>query len=103
MADLPTNGATAFDLNLGDDALGIVLLVAEGKISAYHNACPHAGRRLDWAPGRFLIENDLLVCAAHGACFRMTDGCCVSGPCKGESLQKIAVIIEHDDIFLEKQ
>ena len=62
------------------------------QVRAWLNICPHAGRRLDWAPGKFLLSKDgLLVCAAHGASFELREGACVAGPCRGESLRAVAV------------
>ncbi len=61
-------------------------------VRAWLNICPHAGRRLDWAPGKFLLSREgLLVCAAHGASFELREGACVAGPCRGESLRAVAV------------
>ncbi|HRF54496.1 MAG TPA: Rieske (2Fe-2S) protein, partial [Aquimonas sp.] len=31
------------------------------------------------------------ICAAHGAAFAVRDGHCVSGPCRGQSLQSLNV------------
>jgi nitrite reductase/ring-hydroxylating ferredoxin subunit len=63
-----------------------------GAVRAWLNICPHAGRRLDWAPGRFLVSKEgLLVCAVHGAAFETVGGLCQAGPCRGESLRAVAV------------
>jgi nitrite reductase/ring-hydroxylating ferredoxin subunit len=59
-------------------------------VQVYANRCPHQGRRLDYAPDRFLIKDATLVCAAHGAVFGMADGLCLQGPCRGESLMPYA-------------
>ena len=60
-------------------------------LRAWRNECPHQGRRLDYVPGRFLLDRGRLVCAAHGACFELSDGRCVAGPCLGERLQPVAL------------
>jgi len=59
-------------------------------ILIYRNACPHLGVPLDWAPGRFLnADGTRLVCATHGAEFRIADGFCLRGPCRGQTLVRI--------------
>lgn len=74
---------------------------ATGGVRAWLNVCPHAGRRLDWAPGKFLRSKDgLLVCAVHGASFELQRGECVAGPCRGESLREVAVEVRGDEVFL---
>ena len=76
----------------GDAESLIVHRDATGEVRAWLNVCPHAGRRLDWAPGQFLRSKDgLLVCAVHGASFELQGGECVAGPCRGESLREVAV------------
>lgn len=69
------------------------------RVRAWLNICPHAGRRLDWAPGKFLLSKDgLLVCAVHGASFELREGACVAGPCRGESLRTVAVTVSDGAI-----
>lgn len=97
--DIADGGAIAVEnvLELGNS----VLLLRQGqRVFAYQNICPHAGKRLDWSPGKFLFDNGLLVCTAHGACFNIADGLCVSGPCRGESLSAVAIEIHCDEVRL---
>ena len=53
----------------------------------YRNLCPHSGGPLA-RPGEVPLSRDRahLVCAGHGALFRISDGLCIAGPCKGEHL-----------------
>jgi nitrite reductase/ring-hydroxylating ferredoxin subunit len=63
-----------------------------GAVRAYVNRCPHAGTELDWNPGEFRDETGLyLMCATHGALFEPGTGYCVAGPCRGASLEPLAV------------
>jgi nitrite reductase/ring-hydroxylating ferredoxin subunit len=74
---------------------------AGGAVRAWLNVCPHAGRRLDWAPGKFLRSKDgLLVCAVHGASFELQGGECVAGPCRGEALRAVAVHCADGEVRL---
>lgn len=76
-----------------DEAGGtLIVLRCNGQVQAYLNVCPHAGRPLNWAPGRFLYAHGQLVCAAHGASFRPEDGQCIGGPCRGDSLRRVPVV-----------
>jgi nitrite reductase/ring-hydroxylating ferredoxin subunit len=85
-----------------DGAPESLILVREGdRVDAFLNVCPHAGRRLDWAPGRFLLSRDgHLVCAAHGASFELPSGTCVAGPCRGDSLRRVDVVVDAGDVRL---
>ena len=70
---------------------GSVVVIRRGEQAyAYRNVCPHAGRLLNWAPGRFLFDKGRLVCAAHGAVFEVETGLCVDGPCRGSSLEAVS-------------
>ncbi len=71
------------------------------RVCAWINNCPHAHRRLDWAPGKFLKSKEgLLVCAVHGASFELTQGACVAGPCRGEHLREVAVEVRDGAVVL---
>ena len=70
-------------------------------VLAYANRCPHMYSTLETFPDRFLDEDrEHLVCSTHGARFRVADGLCVAGPCKGYSLEPIDVVIEGLEILL---
>lgn len=84
-------------------ASSIILCRTSDGYTAYLNVCPHAGRRLDWAPGQFLMTPEsLLVCAAHGASFELGNGECVAGPCRGETLLNVPIRVEGDFVYLEE-
>lgn len=95
--DIPEDGAHAVEA--GDAA--VLLTRVGGTVRAFHNVCPHAGRRLDWSPGRFLVEAGRIVCAAHGAMFDRVDGRCVAGPARGGGLTPVAVTLEDGDVLLD--
>ena len=89
---IPDGGFVEVGAVLDGDAESLVLHRDGDRVRAWFNVCPHAGRRLDWAPGQFLKSKDgLLVCAAHGASFELAGGLCVAGPCRGEALRPIDV------------
>ncbi|HET7267969.1 MAG TPA: Rieske (2Fe-2S) protein [Oleiagrimonas sp.] len=90
--------AIAVDVEL-DGVMESLIVVRRGPAAcAYLNVCPHAGRRLDWAPGKFLLKDGILVCAVHGASFQTGDGVCVGGPCRGESLREVPVTVNADGV-----
>ena len=78
----------------------LLLLRRGGDVRGFYNVCPHAGRALNWAPGRFLVEQGLLICSAHGAAFRVPDGACVSGPCRGQSLREVPLRLDDGAVYL---
>ena len=86
---------------LDGDAESLVLFRQGAQVRAWLNVCPHAGRRLDWAPGQFLKSREgLLVCAAHGASFELDGGLCVAGPCRGDALRPVAVEVRDGQVWL---
>ncbi len=67
---------------------GLILVRRGGRVYAYDNRCPHTGAPLDWTPGHFLdATGEHILCALHGARFRIEDGACLGGPCRGEGLR----------------
>ena len=72
-----------------------------GKPRAFVNRCPHLGTELDWNPGEFFdIAGVYLVCSTHGAIFEPATGLCVAGPCRGASLEPLAVREQGGQVFL---
>ena len=83
------------------DAESLILYRERQQVHAWLNVCPHAGRRLDWAPGQFLRgKQGELVCAVHGASFALPQGLCVGGPCLGQSLAPVALEVRDGAVFL---
>ncbi|HDS1139363.1 TPA: Rieske (2Fe-2S) protein [Stenotrophomonas maltophilia] len=83
------------------DAESLVLYRDGVQVRAFLNICPHAGRRLDWAPGQFLKSREgHLVCAAHGASFTLDSGDCIAGPCKGDRLRAVPVDVRDGQVYL---
>jgi nitrite reductase/ring-hydroxylating ferredoxin subunit len=65
------------------------------------NSCPHIGTPLDWMPDRFLsADGSRIVCATHGAEFRITDGECLRGPCFGERLERVVIQIKDGTVYV---
>ncbi len=92
--DLPDGGLLEIEAEIDGVAESLILHRKGDSVRAWLNICPHAGRRLDWAPGKFLTSKDgLLVCAAHGASFELGAGACVAGPCRGDSLRAVEVAL----------
>ena len=86
---------------LNGDAESLILYRDGQQVRAWLNVCPHAGRRLDWAPGKFLKSKEgHLVCAAHGASLVLVNGDCIAGPCRGDSLRRVAVEIRDGQVVL---
>lgn len=101
LAHLADGGFAEAEALLGNDAESLLLYRDGDAVRAWLNVCPHAGRRLDWAPGQFLKSRDgLLVCAAHGASFELLNGLCTAGPCRGESLRAVPVVVRDGAVFL---
>ena len=98
---LPDGAFAEVEAVIEGDAESLVLYRDGDAVRAWLNICPHAGRRLDWAPGEFLRSKDgLLVCAAHGASFELGGGECVAGPCRGEALRAVPVVVRNGAVFL---
>ena len=99
--ELPDGGLAEAEAVLAGDAESLILHRDGDAVRAWLNVCPHAGRRLDWAPGQFLLSRDgLLVCAAHGASFELEQGSCVAGPCRGDALRAVPVEVHDGQVWL---
>jgi naringenin degradation protein FdeD len=92
-----------FVIGEGADQLAVFVVRAAGRAYGYLNACPHLGTPLDWGgfedDGRFVsADSGNILCATHGAEFRIEDGYCLAGPCAGTSLQPVEIDLDGDGI-----
>lgn len=99
-SDIPDGAAHEVIATIQGSCESLILLRRGESVAAFLNICPHAGRRLDWAPGRFIIDQGFLVCASHGACFSVPDGLCISGPCRGQTLTELPIQVRDGNVFL---
>lgn len=79
-----------------------LFLVRRGEhVFVYVNACPHTGVTLNWQPDQFMSFDGVYIqCSIHGAQFRVYDGYCVYGPCRGQSLRSVAAEIRDGDVVV---
>ena len=90
-----------FRIGSGDWPFKGFIVRQGGEIFAYQNICMHVGHPLNWQPDRFLTEDgNHIVCASHGAVYNIGDGVCVSGPCRGKELRKVAVEIRDGEVVV---
>jgi nitrite reductase/ring-hydroxylating ferredoxin subunit len=80
---------------------GIFVLREGAGVKAFVNRCPHQGTPLNWTPDRFLdLERKHIICATHGAVFKIEDGFCISGPCSGDALEPVAAEIRDGEVYV---
>lgn len=98
--DIPEDGARGFPAVPGGFT-GLFAVRKDGRIRVYVNSCPHIGLPLEPLPDRFLdAKRQSIICAAHGARFRIEDGVCITGPCIGEALEAVPVRIVQGQVVV---
>ena len=99
--DIASPGSKGFSLGSGAAAREIFVVRNERGVFAYQNVCPHTWGPLDWVPDQFLSHDKArILCATHGAVFRIEDGHCLYGPCAGKNLTPVAIQVVDGSIFL---
>jgi nitrite reductase/ring-hydroxylating ferredoxin subunit len=79
----------------------IIVRTTGNSYFGYVNTCPHQGIWLNIGSGGFFSEDRAFPkCGRHGACFEIDTGLCISGPCKGGSLEPIAVALIDGEVCL---
>jgi nitrite reductase/ring-hydroxylating ferredoxin subunit len=100
LADVPEGNAIEAEAVIQGEVESLLIYRSGDEARAYLNVCPHAGRRLDYAPGRFLVRNGTIICAAHGATFTADNGDCTNGPCRGDRLRAVPVTVIDGAVHL---
>lgn len=96
--EIPDGAARGFAV--GDVPLRLFVVRRDAALHAYWNRCPHVGTPLDWAPDEFLDRTGReIVCATHGARFRIEDGVCLGGPCQGDRLEPFPIAVRDGVVF----
>lgn len=79
----------------------VVIRTHDNDYIGYVNACPHDGVWLNIGSGDFFTpDRAFLKCGRHGATFEIDSGLCIDGPCKGKSLQPIALAVVDGEVCL---
>ena len=98
LAEIEDGGAKGFSLDFEGERLELFVVRNGRELRAYENACPHIGTPLDWTPDQFLdAAGENILCATHGALFRIEDGYCTAGPCMGDKLTPFEVELDDQD------
>ncbi len=101
LKDIEDGASRAFTLGEGDWPLRGILIRDGGTVHAYVNRCPHAGHQLNFMSDNFLTpDRGLIICRSHGAMFDKASGVCVDGPCTGDALTRVAVVVEDGKVKL---
>ncbi len=103
LSDLPEDGAARLAFPGDTHGHGLCVVRRQGRLHAYLNRCPHRQAPMDWLPGRFLdASGKFIQCALHGARFEIKNGRCVAGPCLGQHLQAVRLLIDGGQVLLDE-
>ncbi len=98
--DIPEHGGKDVIFTEGRHRINIFIQKYGGVYHVFENRCPHAGTRLNLFGDRFLnLDGNALLCRTHGALFNPESGICTLGPCKKQSLRKIAFTIKDGALY----
>ena len=100
--DISNRECRGFEYPLHGKTTQFFVLRKNHKFYAYMNDCPHVGTPLNWENTNFLTpDGNKIICATHGALFRIEDGYCTDGPCVGMRLKQVKINCEAEYIVLE--
>ncbi len=95
--DIEDGQAKSFSFGEGMDEREIFVVREDDQVFGYINSCPHLGTPLDWQGDRFIsLDSGLIMCATHGALFEIEGRLCVDGPCIGQNLEPVPVVVDGD-------
>jgi nitrite reductase/ring-hydroxylating ferredoxin subunit len=101
--ELPAdNNGLEVSFGTGEFAFRVVLFRVGDAVRAYVNECPHFQIPFNFQPDVFCVydidgRRDLM-CAHHTAMFHLDDGACYDGPCAGDHLCRVEVVVAGDEI-----
>lgn len=79
----------------------VVIRTHANEYFGYVNSCPHERIWLNFGEGSFFTKDRaFLKCGRHGSIFEIDTGRCIEGPCKGKSLEPIALAVVDGDVCI---
>ena len=93
--DIPDGGGYECGFGPDHDRFLILLLRRGQQVWGYVNRCPHFSIPLSYEPGvLWTYDSEIVMCAHHSAMFRFEDGVCFDGPCAGQHLMRVPVVVK---------
>ena len=97
--EIPEGGCK--EIRYGEGAYAFSLLVhrSGAQVKVYVNRCPHFALPLNVRPGEFvMLDGERVMCALHGAVFRLDTGYCEAGPAASSSLESVEVVVRDGSV-----
>ena len=95
-------GSKSFEIRQGRNDISLFIVHKNGTYNAYINSCPHTGANLEWQQDQFLdMDNMFIQCSTHDALFEIDTGTCIAGPCVGDHLQAVELVIKNEHIYAQ--
>jgi nitrite reductase/ring-hydroxylating ferredoxin subunit len=91
------------EIRYGEGAYAFSLLVHRSStdVRVFVNRCPHFSLPLNARPGQFVMVDEAhVMCAFHGAIFRLDNGYCVAGPAASSFLEPVEVTIRDGTVCI---
>ena len=99
--ELSDPGCREFEIGDGDWPFRGFVIRQGDDVFAYQNFCVHVGHPLNWSPNKFLTKDkSAIICASHGATYRIDTGDCFAGPGRGKTLRKVEVSLRDGIIYV---
>jgi nitrite reductase/ring-hydroxylating ferredoxin subunit len=90
-----------FAFGEGKRAFRMLVVRRDREIWGYMNICPHFQLPVNHVSDDFMTaDKSMILCKNHTAIFRVEDGFCVDGPCRGDSLIPVPVEVVRDEIVI---
>ncbi|MBP6816393.1 MAG: Rieske 2Fe-2S domain-containing protein [Burkholderiaceae bacterium] len=99
LAEVPSDNGLERRFGAAEPRFALVVLRHANGVVGYLNRCPHAGIPMNFSDDVFcLIESDGqrdLLCPHHSALFRLPQGECHDGPCRGDRLTAVPLEVSE--------
>ena len=101
LSKLEDPGCREFSIGEGDWPFRGFVVRQGDEVFAYQNHCVHAGHPLNWSPNSFLTKDgSAIICASHGATYKIESGQCFAGPGSGKTLRKVESTVRNGVIYV---
>ena len=99
IGDIEDGDARVISFDGGFPAAEIIVVRRGASVCAYLNVCAHLPLPLNIG-SRVRAKDGLMFCDHHYAAFRLDDGVCVDGACRGERLTAVPLAVVQDRVTI---
>ena len=101
LAEVADGGSRVVAFPAAGKAFSLIVVRTGNRVFGYVNRCAHLQVELNLLDDHAVEVNEqTIVCQYHYAAYRFEEGYCIAGPCQGESLTPVSLMVRAGRVVI---